>query len=145
MFSNPIVMIALASGLLFVMGKLMAKGDTAVEERRRGAMTLLVDAEKAGLGFLSPMLQDYAVGDYSGLIKEVGKLRDGLHDAERRRTALRTFLEKQFEIHAGDAEGRKLLEDMVIKYIPDADILAFAEKVKAAQEKELANAPGTTS
>lgn len=142
--NNPLLMIALASVAAYVVGKLFVRGDSAVEERRRGALTLLVDAEKAGLGFLAPLLQDYAVGDYSGVVKEVGKLRDGLHDPERRRLALQTFLAKQFELHAADPDGRAAIEALVLKYVPDEDILAFADKVREAKAKEV-TADATTS
>lgn len=144
MFSNPIVMVGLASVAAYAIGKLMVKGDGAVEERRRGAMTLVVDAEKAGLSFLTPILQDYAVGDYSGVLKEVSKLRDGLHDPEKRKLALATFLEKQFELYAADTEGAKKIMALVEKHIPDVEIAALAEKVKA-QKVEVANVPGTPS
>ena len=65
--SSPLVLVALASIALYASGRFLFRRDEAVEDRRRKAIKLAGDCQKCGLDFLAPVLEDYSVGDYSGM------------------------------------------------------------------------------
>lgn len=57
----------------FVVSKFLYKKDTEVEDRRRAAFKVAASLQQKGLTVLPAFLEDYAVGDYSGMAK---KLKD---------------------------------------------------------------------
>lgn len=144
MFSNPILLIGLATLALYFIGKYSAKGDTAVEERRRGAISLVTIASKNGLNFLSPLLEDYAVGDYSGMVKELSKMRNALHDPVTMKQVTESFLTVQFQKYAETDEGRKAIIALVEKNIDTDSLVKFADYIKTKESKEVADVTTTS-
>jgi len=57
----------------FVVSKFLYKKDTEVEDRRRAAIKISSSMKEKGLVTTAAFLEDYAVGDYSGMAK---KLKD---------------------------------------------------------------------
>lgn len=74
MFTDPTLLwsiIAVAGG--FAGGRFLFKRDTAKEERRRSAAKLAGMLRSNGLSHLPDFLEDYAVGDYSGMARNMAK------------------------------------------------------------------------
>ena len=109
--ASPVVLIALASLALYTTGRFVFRRDEAIEDRRRKAIKLAGDCQKCGLDFLAPLLEDYSVGDYSGLVHRLRSFADDLRDDATRRQLLDRFFETQLAQRlADDAQRRKILE-----------------------------------
>lgn len=67
MFDAPVIQFIALAVLGVVAGKLLYKGDTAREERRRQAIEVASVARGYGLEKIPDLLIAYAVGDYSGI------------------------------------------------------------------------------
>jgi hypothetical protein len=109
--ASPVVLIGLASLALYTTGRFLFRRDEAIEDRRRKAIKLAGDCQKCGLDFLAPLLEDYSVGDYSGLVHRLRSFADDLRDDATRRQLLDRFFETQLAQRlADDAQRRKILE-----------------------------------
>lgn len=70
-------LLLMAAGVLavvFVVVKLLYKADSAVEDRRRAAGKIAGVLHSNGCVILPALLEDYMVGDYSGLAIRLGKI-----------------------------------------------------------------------
>jgi len=109
--SSPIVLVALASIALYASGRFMFRRDEAVEDRRRKAIRLAGDCQKCGLDFLAPVLEDYSVGDYSGMLHRLRAFADDVRDDATRRQILDHFFSTQLATRLKDvAQRQKILE-----------------------------------
>jgi hypothetical protein len=63
-----------AVGVAFVVGRLLFRFDTKVEDQRRNASRLAGILSALGLRKLPEFLLDYSVGDYSGMAEKIGEL-----------------------------------------------------------------------
>lgn len=109
--SSPIVVVALASIALYATGRFLFRRDEAVEDRRRKAIKLAGDCQKCGLDFLAPVLEDYSVGDYSGMLHRLRTFADDIRDDGTRRQILDHFFTTQLATRVkNEAERRKILE-----------------------------------
>jgi hypothetical protein len=108
---NPLVLVALASLALYTTGRFLFRRDEAIEDRRRKAIKLAGDCQKCGLDFLAPVLEDYSVGDYSGMVHRLRAFADDLRDDATRRQVLDRFFATQLAQRlTDDAQRRKILE-----------------------------------
>ncbi len=107
------LMILGASAAAFFGVKFLMKKDTAIEDRRAGAIDLCTACEKEGLGFLTPTLRAYAVGDYSGILGHFRELVRGLTDSERRAAALEAMMAVQLDKRLKDEPFRNQLKDLI--------------------------------
>ena len=108
---SPLVLIALASIALYASGRFMFRRDEAVEDRRRKAIKLAGDCQKCGLDFLAPVLEDYSVGDYSGMLHRLRGFADDIRDDATRRKILDHFFSTQLGQRLQDeAQRRKIVE-----------------------------------
>lgn len=71
---NMLVVPGLIALAAFFGAKLFFKKDDEKEERRRGAIKLSSALENYGLVKIAGFMQDYAVGDYSGMAHRIGDL-----------------------------------------------------------------------
>jgi len=70
---NPIVLGALIGAVAVLGGRWLYTKDTEKEERRRAASKLAGVLRAGGLEHVPQFLEDYSVGDYSGMAKEIKK------------------------------------------------------------------------
>lgn len=118
---NPVVLVALASIALYATGRFLFRRDEAVEDRRRKAIKLAGDCQKCGLDFLAPVLEDYSVGDYSGMLHRVRAFSDDIRDDATRRQILDRFFETQLAQRLKDeAQRRKIVESISATYATSA-------------------------
>ena len=113
LLASPLVMIALASVALYATGRFMFRRDEAVEDRRRKAIKLAGDCQKCGLDFLAPVLEDYSVGDYSGMLHRLRTFADDLRDDATRRQLLDRFFATQLAARLRDEEQRRKIVEAV--------------------------------
>lgn len=108
---NRLVLIGLASIALYATGRFLFRRDEAIEDRRRKAIKLAGDCQKCGLDFLAPVLEDYSVGDYSGMLHRLRSFADDIRDDATRRQILDRFFETQLAARLQDeAQRRKIVE-----------------------------------
>lgn len=128
--SSPIVLVALASIALYATGRFLFRRDEAVEDRRRKAIKLAGDCQKCGLDFLAPVLEDYSVGDYSGMLHRLRTFADDIRDDGTRRQILDHFFTTQLATRVkSEAERRKILETLEAA-APNASPATLASGVK---------------
>lgn len=72
MLMNLLIAVGVVA-LGFVVGRWLYQKDTEVEDRRRAALKISAALREKGLSRVGDFLEDYAVGDYSGMLK---KLKD---------------------------------------------------------------------
>ena len=113
LLASPLVMIALASITLYATGRFMFRRDEAIEDRRRKAIKLAGDCQKCGLDFLAPVLEDYSVGDYSGMLHRLRAFADDIRDDATRRQILDRFFATQLTYRLRDAEQRRKIVEAV--------------------------------
>lgn len=82
-FSNPLV-IAAGVALAFVVGRLLFRFDTRVENRRREAFRVAARLTGWGMVKLPALLECYAIGDYSGVAGKSRELIEALSDPAQR-------------------------------------------------------------
>jgi hypothetical protein len=104
---SPIVLVALASLALYASGRFLFRRDEAVEDRRRKAIKLAGDCQKCGLDFLAPVLEDYSVGDYSGMLHRLRSFADDIRDDGTRRQILDHFFATQLATRLKDDAQRR--------------------------------------
>jgi hypothetical protein len=104
---SPIVLVALASLALYASGRFLFRRDEAVEDRRRKAIKLAGDCQKCGLDFLAPVLEDYSVGDYSGMLHRLRSFADDIRDDGTRRQILDHFFTTQLATRLKDDAQRR--------------------------------------
>lgn len=110
---NPLVLVALASIALYATGRFMFRRDEAIEDRRRKAIKLAGDCQKCGLDFLAPVLEDYSVGDYSGMVHRLRTFADDIRDDATRRQILDRFFETQLARRLQDEPQRRKIAEAV--------------------------------
>jgi hypothetical protein len=113
--SSPagIVVVAVAT---FAVGWLLFGADTRIEDRRRRAMELARKLSALGFKRLPTLFEDYAIGDYSGLLRAIKELHDVLTDPAQRHaeleTVFRLLLEEKFKDPAQKQALLKLIDDL---------------------------------
>jgi hypothetical protein len=114
---QTVLMFGGAGALAFLAGKLIVRGDTAVEERRRRAVDLSSFCKVNGLPELATLLADYSVGDYSGVASQLKTIFGIVADSELSKRSLDSFLEVQLKKRLDNAEGRESLVKFVENHL----------------------------
>lgn len=138
---NPLVLGAIGVAMFFV-GQLLFKGDSAIENRRRVATRLAGRLRELGFTRLPPILEDYAVGDYSGMISKIREVADLLGDERERQSEFERVFQLVLEAKMRDPEKREALIKTVDR------LRAVHERppvVVGAPSPAMAVAPGTVS
>lgn len=130
-FHNPLVLAAIGVAMFFV-GQLLFKGDTAIENRRRAATRLAGRLRELGFTRLPPILEDYAVGDYSGMIGKIRDVAEILGDEKERQAEFERVFQLILESKMKDPEKR------------DGLIKAF-EKLRGLYERPASATPPTAA
>jgi len=73
MLSQPVLMGVVVVLVAALAGRFLYKKDTEIEERRRAANRLAGVLRAGGLEYVPDFLEDYGVGDYSGMAKTIHK------------------------------------------------------------------------
>lgn len=82
-FSNPLVIVG-GVAIAFVIGYLLFRLDTRVENLRRLFVKISGHLKKYGLTRLPEVLDDLAIGDKSGALSKAYQLVEDLHDPLKR-------------------------------------------------------------
>lgn len=131
MFSIPVFLAVTISKPAYVGGLaalaaagayLITRKDSAIETRRREAVKLSRVAAENGMPMISGILEAYAVGDYSGIVTQVGVLHDRMTDEKERKAVWRGVLETQLDKHVADPVLFEELLAAIEKRKPDVKI-----------------------
>lgn len=100
------ILVAAAVAIYFG-AKFLFKKDEQIEDRRRQAIKLAGECKTCGLEFLSPVLEDYAVGDYSGILHRLRALADDVRSDSQRQALLDRVFETQLAARMKTPESRQ--------------------------------------
>lgn len=113
-----------AAAIAFAVGALLFKGDTRIEERRRHAIEIAGKLRSAGFDRLPVFFEDYAVSDFSGMLRSLKELHGIFANDEQRRAELQKVLKLLLTDLFRDPEKRpqllKLIDDLKAANLPDA-------------------------
>jgi hypothetical protein len=112
---QQVLIFGAASVAAFLAGRLVIKGDTRVENRRRDAGRLAAWAEANQLPILSSGLLAYSVGDISGAIYAIRQAIDVIGDPEASKAVLDRFLKAQLERRLANTDDKAAILDFVQK------------------------------
>ena len=121
---EPIEVFAILAGItaaaLLVRG--LFRVDDVVEARRKDAIEISNDLGEVGLGVLQPLLNNYAVGDYSGLFGEAKRIARVMRDPAQRDAALLKLFNAQLDKRLSDpterAEIQRRLTEAISRALP---------------------------
>ena len=106
----------LSAAAAFGIGWLLFGADSRIEDRRRRAIELSGKLRQVGFTKLPVFLEDYAVGDYSGMVRSIKELHDIMHDPAQRAAELDRVVKLVLEMKFKDPEQRaavlKLVDDL---------------------------------
>src|SRR5688572_23977966 len=105
--SASLPLIAIAAVGIYFGAKFLFKKDENVEDRRRQAIKLAGECKTCGLDFLSPVLEDYAVGDYSGILHRLRTLSEDVRSDSQRQALLDRVFETQLAARMKTPEARQ--------------------------------------
>jgi hypothetical protein len=111
--SNPTLTLILVVVVFFLIGYLIYKGDARIEQRREHALEIAAKARDAGFEVLPQILERYAIGDYSGVVKEVAGQYRIFKDDDLRRAAYEKFLRRQLDLGLKDPEKKTRIYEAV--------------------------------
>lgn len=106
-FSDPTIWIAIASIVVYLLGKFIARRNERTDNQKRKAIQLAGDVRLAGLDFLAPMLEDYAVGDEAALTQRIEALAQELSKDSARKTLVDRLFQSQLAERLRDSESRR--------------------------------------
>jgi len=114
-------------------GYLLYRGDARVEARREHAIEIAAKSREEGFEILPELLEKYAIGDYSGLVKEMAVQYRIFRKDDARRAMYMKFLKRQLEVGLADPERRAKIYEAVEaqKILDDAAEKVVADKVAA--------------
>lgn len=123
--------------LAFFGARFAGRADTKIEDHRRIAINLASWTRANGLGLVTQLLTNYAVGDYSGILTSVRHISDVLGNPEEAQNTIKNFLDVQLGKQLDTAEGRENLMQFIEKKLGVViDRTAIATKpVKLAEVK----------
>jgi hypothetical protein len=127
--THPLVLAGMAV-VAFCLGQLLFKGDNAIENRRRAATRLAGRLRELGFTRIPPILEDYSVGDYSGMIGKIRDVAEILGDDKERHAEFEKVFQLVLEAKMKDPEKR------------DALIKAF-DKLRALYSQAVPSGPPT--
>lgn len=136
---NPI-MVAVAIAGAVAIGAFLFRKDTDVETRRRHAIEIAQELRVEGLDHVPAILNDYAVGDYSGMANRVKSWYEFLRNDENRRAFLDGFLKKQLSRAMEDPNRRAFVLETVKNWqaqeqVRNEELLAKLTAEKAEKAK----------
>lgn len=106
-FSDPATWVAIASVVVFLLGKFIARRNERNDNQKRKAIQLAGDVRLAGLDFLAPILEDYAVGDQAALAQRIEALAQELSKDGTRKTLIDRLFQSQLAERLRDGESRR--------------------------------------
>ena len=104
---DPTTWVAIASVVIFLISKFLAKRNAGSDERKRKAIQLAGDVRLAGLEFLAPLLEDYAMGDQTALTQRIEALARELGKESSRKTMMERLFHSQLSERLRDSESRR--------------------------------------
>lgn len=103
----------------YVGGRFLYKKDTEKEERRRAAFKAAAGLQAQGLTVLPAFLEDYAVGDYSGMAKKLRDAASVLSNPAASQAEFANVFNKLLQAKLNDpAELAKIAEAVASKQVP---------------------------
>lgn len=106
-FNDPATWVAIASVVVFLLGKFIARRNERNDNQKRKAIQLAGDVRLAGLDFLAPILEDYAVGDQAALAQRIEALAQELSKDGTRKTLIDRLFQSQLAERLRDGESRR--------------------------------------
>lgn len=104
---GTLILVLVACVALYFGAKFLFRKGEAVEDRRRQAIKLAGECKTSGLDFLAPVLEDYAVGDYSALLQRLRSLAEDVRDDAQRRALFDRLFESQLAQRMKDPQSRQ--------------------------------------
>ncbi len=105
--TDPNTWIAIASIVIYLISKFIAKRSESTDGRKRKAIQLAGDVRLAGLEFLAPLLEDYAMGDQTALTQRIEALAHELGKESSRKTMMERLFHSQLADRLRDSESRR--------------------------------------
>ena len=112
---QTILVVAGGAAAAFFGAKAVGGVDNRVEDRRRHAVELAAWAKSNGLGILSELLTNYAVGGYGEVVGNIRQIVGILRDPEEGPATIRRFVKVQLDKQLATEEGKADL----VKYVED--------------------------
>lgn len=105
--------VAIASVALYLLSRFLARRNEGADDRKRRAIQLAGDVRLAGLDFLAPILEDYAVGDHEALTHRIESLARELGKEQTRKEMMDRLFNSQLGERLRSAEGRRRIARQV--------------------------------
>lgn len=106
-FSDPATWVAIASVVIYLLGKFIARRNERTDRQKRKAIQLAGDVRLAGLDFLAPLLEDYAVGDQAALEQRIEAIAQELSKDSSRKGLIDRLFQSQLAERLRDSESRR--------------------------------------
>lgn len=117
---DPATWTAILSVVVYLIGKFVSKRAESSDDRKRKAIQLAGDVRLAGLDFLAPLLEDYAVGDQASLTQRVEGLARELGKDATRKTMMDRLFHSQLAERLRDGEHRRRIARQIEQSKPAA-------------------------
>lgn len=117
---DPSIWIAVASVVIYFISKFLANRSDSTDGRRRKAIQLAGDVRLAGLEFLAPLLEDYAMGDQTALSQRIEALAHELGKESSRKTMMERLFQSQLSDRLRDNESRRRIARLLDQSKPTA-------------------------
>ena len=98
---------------MYAVVSMLFKKDTAIEERRRNAMQCCSMLREIGLDDYADVMENYVVGDYSGLAKDIRRMGKNALNPEKTKEALRRNFFAQLPNRLTDPEERVKIQKLI--------------------------------
>lgn len=135
-FNNPLVLVALGI-VAFCVGQLLFKGDHSIDTRRRAATRLAGRLRELGFTRIPPILEDYSVGDYVGMVGKVRDVAELLGDEKERQAEFEKVFQLVLEAKMKDPDKR----DSLVKAFDKLKALYVQVVAPPADKSGTSNAP----
>jgi hypothetical protein len=117
---DPATWTAILSVVVYLIGKFLAKRAEFSDDRKRKAIQLAGDVRLAGLDFLAPLLEDYAVGDHAALSQRVEALARELGKDSSRKNITDRLFNSQLAERLRDSDHRRRIARQIEQAKPAA-------------------------
>jgi hypothetical protein len=104
---DPTIWIAIASVVIYLVSKFIAKRNDSSDQRKRKAIQLSGDVRLANLDFLAPLLEDYAMGDHAALAQRIEVLAHELSKDASRKSLMDRLFNSQLAERLRESESRR--------------------------------------
>ena len=123
--SQSLLLVVLGCAAAGLIGYLLIRGDSRIEDFRRTAAEMAAELRSQGLEQVPDLLIDISVGDKSGVAKRMWSWRETMKNSEQRRNLWNSFLRTQLQMAMQDPARRD-------------EVFAVVDRQRAAMREERA-------